>query len=184
MSDNTLNMTLGIMGCDGPGTGGNHCTHGVCLTASTLLNEEGEFDGDVVEPQLARNTEAKAPAARRGDAARLWKDGLTSHLIRPNPFRGDQLIELSLSELTVFELDQPVRLFVIIVNHGSCMCFDDPATTTSEVIVAGLVVYPKNALTIATSERWVSSRSILSPRNAKTAARCSSRILPSFSPVL
>jgi hypothetical protein len=84
MSDNTLNMALGIMGCDGPG--GNHCTHGVCLTASTLLNEECEFDGDVVEPQLARNTEAKAPAARRGDAALLWKDGLTSHLIRPNPF--------------------------------------------------------------------------------------------------
>lgn len=32
------------------------------------------FDSDVVEAQLARNTEAKAPAARRGDAAPAWKD--------------------------------------------------------------------------------------------------------------
>jgi hypothetical protein len=74
MSDNTLNKALRIMGCD-TGTGGGRCAHGFCLTASTLLNEEGAFDGDVVEAQLAPSTEAKAPAARRGGAAPAWKDG-------------------------------------------------------------------------------------------------------------
>jgi hypothetical protein len=55
--------------------------------------------------------------------------GLASHLVLPDPLVGDQLISLSLSEFaiaaTVLELDEPAPLVVIIVNHGSCMCFDD-----------------------------------------------------------
>jgi hypothetical protein len=38
------------------GLGGDHCAHGFRATASTLLNEEGAFDGDVVEVQLAHDT--------------------------------------------------------------------------------------------------------------------------------
>ena len=59
MSDNTLNKALRIMGYD-TGPGGDHCAHGFRSTASTLLNEEGAFDGDVVEPQLAYDTEEKS----------------------------------------------------------------------------------------------------------------------------
>jgi hypothetical protein len=33
--------------------------------ASTLPNEEGAFDGNIVEAQLAHDTEKKTPAARR-----------------------------------------------------------------------------------------------------------------------
>lgn len=40
------------MGYD-TGPGGDHCAHGFRSTASTLLNEEGAFNGDVVEAQLA-----------------------------------------------------------------------------------------------------------------------------------
>jgi integrase len=58
MSDNTLNKALRIMGYD-TGPGGEHCAHGFRSTASTLLNEEGAFDGDVVESQLAHSTEEK-----------------------------------------------------------------------------------------------------------------------------
>jgi hypothetical protein len=36
---------------------GDHCAHGFRSTASTLLNEEGAFDSDVVEVQLAYDTE-------------------------------------------------------------------------------------------------------------------------------
>ena len=46
------------MGCD-TGPGGDHCAHGFRSTASTLLNEEGAFDGDVVEAQLAHDTGKK-----------------------------------------------------------------------------------------------------------------------------
>jgi hypothetical protein len=72
MSVNTLNKALRIMGCD-TGPGGDHCAHGFRSTASTLLNEEGAFDGDVVEAQLAHDTEKKAPAARQGGAAPAWQ---------------------------------------------------------------------------------------------------------------
>ncbi len=58
MSDNTLNKALRIMGY-ATGPGGDHCAHGFRSTASTLLNEEGAFDGDVVEAQLAHDTEEK-----------------------------------------------------------------------------------------------------------------------------
>ncbi len=58
MSDNTLNKALRIMGYD-TGPGGDHCAHGFRSTASTLLNEEGAFDGDVVEAQLAHDTDKK-----------------------------------------------------------------------------------------------------------------------------
>jgi hypothetical protein len=55
--------------------------------------------------------------------------GLTSHLVGPDPRVGDQLISLSLSEFaiatTILELDEPAPPVVIIVNHGSCVCFDD-----------------------------------------------------------
>jgi len=59
MSDNTLNKALRIMGYD-TGPAGDHCAHGFRSTASTLLNEEGAFDGDVVEPQFAYDTEEKS----------------------------------------------------------------------------------------------------------------------------
>jgi integrase len=58
MSDNTPSKALRIMGCY-TGPGGDHCAHGFRSTASTLLNEEGAFDGDVVEAQLAHDTEEK-----------------------------------------------------------------------------------------------------------------------------
>jgi hypothetical protein len=57
MSDNTLNRALRIMGYD-TAPGGD---------------EEGAFDGDVVEALLAHDTEKKAPAARRGGAAPAWQ---------------------------------------------------------------------------------------------------------------
>ena len=72
MSDNTLNKALRIMGYD-TGPGGDHCAYRFRSTASTLRNEEGAFDGDVVEAQLADDTEEKAPAARRGGAASAWQ---------------------------------------------------------------------------------------------------------------
>ncbi|HLX15073.1 MAG TPA: integrase arm-type DNA-binding domain-containing protein [Bradyrhizobium sp.] len=58
MSDNTINKALRIMGYD-TGPGGDHCAHGFRSSASTLLNEEGAFDGDVVEAQLAHETDEK-----------------------------------------------------------------------------------------------------------------------------
>jgi len=58
MSDNTINKALRIMGYD-TRPGGDHCAHGFRSTASTLLNEEGEFDGDIVEAQLAHETDEK-----------------------------------------------------------------------------------------------------------------------------
>jgi hypothetical protein len=55
--------------------------------------------------------------------------GLASHLVRPDPVVSDQLVSLSLSELaiaaTVFELDEPAPLVVIIINHGSCTWYDN-----------------------------------------------------------
>jgi hypothetical protein len=54
MSDN--NKPLQFLGCD-TGPGGDHCAHGFRSTASTLLNEEGAFVGDVVEVQLAHDTQ-------------------------------------------------------------------------------------------------------------------------------
>jgi hypothetical protein len=68
MSDNTLNKALRIMGHE-TGPGGDHCAHGFRATASTLLNEEGAFDGDVVEAQLAHDTE-ETKRQRRGEVVR------------------------------------------------------------------------------------------------------------------
>jgi hypothetical protein len=63
MSDNTLNKALGTWAAIlAP------AATTARSTASTLLNEEGAFDGDVVA-QFAHETEKKAPAARRGGAA-------------------------------------------------------------------------------------------------------------------
>lgn len=62
MSNNTLNKALRIMGCD---RGGGHCAHGFRATASTLLNEEGAFGGDVVEARLAHGTEKGAGGETR-----------------------------------------------------------------------------------------------------------------------
>jgi hypothetical protein len=56
MSDYTLNKPLQFLGCD-TGPGGDHCAHGFHSTASTLLNEEDVFDSDLVEVQLAHDTE-------------------------------------------------------------------------------------------------------------------------------
>jgi hypothetical protein len=59
----------------------NKLTHGGCDTgpaattartaASTLPNEEGAFDGNIVEAHSSQETEKKAPAARR------WASNLT-----------------------------------------------------------------------------------------------------------
>jgi integrase len=62
MSDNTINKALRIMGYD-TGPDGDHCAHGFRSTASTLLNEEGAFDGAVMEAQLAHETEKKRGGA-------------------------------------------------------------------------------------------------------------------------
>jgi len=73
MSDNTLDKALRIMGYD-TGPGGDHCAHGFRSTASTLLNEEGAFDGDVVEAQLAHDTEKKIAGdatSARGDEHKI-----------------------------------------------------------------------------------------------------------------
>jgi hypothetical protein len=55
--------------------------------------------------------------------------GLAAHLVSPDPSMGDKLISLSLSEFaitaTVLELGEPAPLVTIIVNHCSCMRFDD-----------------------------------------------------------
>jgi hypothetical protein len=59
MSDNTINKALRIMGSDTVPAGGDHCVHGFRSSASTLLNEEGVFDGDVVEAQLTHETDVK-----------------------------------------------------------------------------------------------------------------------------
>jgi hypothetical protein len=53
MSHDTLNRALRIMGCD-TCAGGDHCARGFRSTASGLLNEEGAFEGDVMEETLAR----------------------------------------------------------------------------------------------------------------------------------
>ena len=69
MSVNTLNKALRIMGCD---TGPAATT--ARTAASTLLNEEGAFDGNIVEAQLAHDTEKKnVPAARRVVRRQLGK---------------------------------------------------------------------------------------------------------------
>jgi hypothetical protein len=52
MSHNTLNRALRIMGCD-TCAGGDHCARGFRSTASSLLNEEGAFEGDVMEETAA-----------------------------------------------------------------------------------------------------------------------------------
>jgi hypothetical protein len=70
MSDNRLNKAL-IMGYD-TGPGGDHCAHGFRPAVSTLFNEEGAFDGDVVKPNSPTTRRKKAPAARRVGAAPAW----------------------------------------------------------------------------------------------------------------
>ncbi|TCU65483.1 hypothetical protein EDE08_11397 [Bradyrhizobium sp. R2.2-H] len=57
MSDNTLNEPLQILGCDTE-SGGDHYAHGRSNRVD-LLDEEGAFDGDVVEVQFAHDTEKK-----------------------------------------------------------------------------------------------------------------------------
>lgn len=61
---------------------------------------------------------------------------LPPHLVGPDPLVGDQLVGLSLSEFaiaaTVLELDESAPLVVIIVNHGSCTCSDDPGQNRIE----------------------------------------------------
>jgi hypothetical protein len=66
-SDNTVNKALRIMGCD-TGPGGDHRAHGFRSTASTLLNEEGAFDGHVVEAQLV--TRRRKKRRRRDEVVR------------------------------------------------------------------------------------------------------------------
>jgi hypothetical protein len=79
--------------------------------------------------------------------------GLAPHLVGPDPLVGDQLISLSFSEFsiaaTVLELDEPAPRVVTIVNHGSCMCFDNvrdnrisPAERDGHFHCATLVLTP------------------------------------------
>ena len=56
--DNTLNRALRTMSYDtGGAPGGDHCAPSFRSTGSTLLNEEGAFDSDVMKAQLVRNAE-------------------------------------------------------------------------------------------------------------------------------
>ena len=76
------------MGYD-TGPGGDHCAHGFRSTASTLFNEEGAFDGDVVEARLAHDREEKsAGGATRWCRASLARATRTrsaaSITVRPN----------------------------------------------------------------------------------------------------
>ncbi len=54
---------------------------------------------------------------------------LPPNLVGPDPLVGDQLISFSCSKFaiaaTVLELDEAALLDIFIVNHGSCICFDD-----------------------------------------------------------
>jgi hypothetical protein len=54
---------------------------------------------------------------------------LAAHLVGSDPLVGDELISLGLSEFaiaaTVLEFDESAPFPVIVINHGSCMCFDD-----------------------------------------------------------
>ena len=61
MSDNTLNKPLQILGCD-TGSGGDNYAHGHSNRVD-LLDEEGAFDGHVVEVQFAHDT-GKKPRRR------------------------------------------------------------------------------------------------------------------------
>jgi integrase len=72
MFDNTINKALRIMGYD-TGPGGDHCAHGFRSSASTLLNEEGAFDGDAVEAQLAHEMDEKRGVPRRCGAAPAYQ---------------------------------------------------------------------------------------------------------------
>jgi integrase len=60
MSENTLNMALRAMGYD---TQTQHCAHGFRSTASTILNEEMQFNKDLIEAQLAHGDEDKVRGA-------------------------------------------------------------------------------------------------------------------------
>ena len=72
ISVNTLNKALRIMGYD-TSPGGDHCAHGLHSTAPTPLDEDGAFDGDIMEAQLAHDTEKKSAsgAASAEGAVRL-----------------------------------------------------------------------------------------------------------------
>ncbi|MGY3076866.1 hypothetical protein ACVWZZ_003237 [Bradyrhizobium sp. LM6.10] len=76
ISDNTLNKTLRIMGSI-LALAADHCADGFRSTASTLPNEEGAFDGDVVEVQLADDTEKKSA----GGATR-WRSATSARATR------------------------------------------------------------------------------------------------------
>ena len=60
-----LNKALLIMSCD-TAPGGDHSAPGLRSTASTLLNEEGAFNEDVVEAKLARDTKKCINSPRGG----------------------------------------------------------------------------------------------------------------------
>jgi hypothetical protein len=71
ISGSALNKATRIIAYDtGPGA---TTAHGFRSTASVLLNEEGAFDGDVVEAQLAHDTEKETLVARQGSAAPAWQ---------------------------------------------------------------------------------------------------------------
>jgi hypothetical protein len=53
---NTLNRALRIMGCH-TRAGGDHCARGFRSTASSLLNEDGAFEGDVMKESAAERLE-------------------------------------------------------------------------------------------------------------------------------
>jgi len=61
MSDNTEPGAVD-MGCD-TAADGDHCVHGFHSTAWTAFNEDGAFDGVVVEAQLAHDTEKESGAS-------------------------------------------------------------------------------------------------------------------------
>jgi hypothetical protein len=75
MSVNALNKALRIMGCDASPAATTART-----AASILLNEEGAFDGNIMEAQLAHDTEKKGPggAARRRQLGKGDKNKMRS----------------------------------------------------------------------------------------------------------
>lgn len=58
MSENTINKAIALLGYKGRVVG-----HGFRATASTIINESGEFTGDIVERQLAHKEQNEVRAA-------------------------------------------------------------------------------------------------------------------------
>ena len=87
MSTNAILFALYSMGYKGKAT-----AHGFRATASTILNESGQFSGDVIERQLAHQERSKVRAAynhaqyllERRKMMQWWADYLEHNGLSPN----------------------------------------------------------------------------------------------------